>query len=297
MFSLESRKYGPDLRNFATEYLSKHTHPQFLYMLLPLTIPSLADLSRALFRRRWTRVVRALIRKRRNMVHRLTAATSDVHGAPCDLFDLMVSARDPEAEHPLSDEQLGDQVATMILAGNETTATALFWSLYLLSLDPTTQEELADSVAVMDGATDMSRLSFVRAVTDEAIRLYPPVFVISRTALGADSVAGYSIKSKDVLPISPRLLHQHEKLWQNPNALIPQRFMPGLLPNRFAYMPFGAGPRICIGAHFALVETTLALGKIAQIFRVELISKQPVGPVGAFTTQPDHSPVFRLVER
>ena len=98
-------------------------------------------------------------------------------------------------------------------------------------------------------------------------------------------------QAKDVILIAPWLLHRHEKLWRDPNAFIPQRFMPpSPPPERFAYMPFGAGPRICIGAHFALVEATLALAKLVGAFRIELADKTPVIPIGVVTTQPDRSP-------
>lgn len=300
MFSLEMGEHGAALRNFVTEYMAQYAHPRLLDMLLPLAVPSPTDIGRALFRRRWTRFVSMLIRERRAITRPSAGPASGEQGAPLDLFDLMVSARDPETGEAFSDKQLGDEVATMILAGHETTATSLFWSLYLLALDPTTQEELADSVkpVTVGAATEMSKLPLARAVIDEAIRLYPPVVLIARAALGPDTVAGHAIQPGEMLRVSPWLLHRHERLWHDPNAFMPRRFMPGTPPpDRFAYMPFGAGPRVCIGAHFALVETTLALAKIIQTFRVEIISKRPVIPIGAVTTQPDHSPVFRLIRR
>ena len=115
------------------------------------------------------------------------AAGKNEGAPPRDLFDLMGAARDPETGEAFTDEQLGDEVATMILAGHETTATALFWSLYLLALDPATQEELAAEVqgATVDGALEIERLKFTRAVIDETMRLYPPAFLIARAAAGA----------------------------------------------------------------------------------------------------------------
>lgn len=98
--------------------------------------------------------------------------------------------------------------------------------------------------------------------------------------------------------IAPWLLHRHDKLWSDPNAFVPERFLPGVpSPDRFAYLPFGVGPRVCIGAHFALVEATLALAKIVGTFRIELIDTEPVIPIGVVTTQPDRSPLFRLTPR
>ena len=132
--------------------------------------------------------------------------------------------------------QLADQVATMILAGHETTATALFWSLYLLSLDRNAQEELAAEARatahMQPGELDVTKLTFTRAVLDEAMRLYPPAFLIARAALGADTIAGESVQTRDVIMIAPWLLHRHEKLWENPNAFMPQRFLPAVTTAR-----------------------------------------------------------------
>jgi unspecific monooxygenase len=106
------------------------------------------------------------------------------------------------------------------------------------------------------------------------------------------------VKPADVILIAPWLLHRHEKLWDEPNAFKPARFMPGAPPpDRFAYLPFGVGPRVCIGAHFALVEATLALARIVGAFKIELLETQAVLPVGVVTTQPDRSPMFRIVPR
>ncbi len=293
MFSFEMGRHGPALRDFVMEYGERLARPHFLDLLLPLGWPSPQDFSRARFRKRWTHFVAMLMTERR-------AAGKHEGAPPRDLFDLMGAARDPETGEAFTDEQLGDQVATMILAGHETTATALFWSLYLLALDPASQDELAAEVqgATVDGALDIERLKFTRAVVDETMRLYPPAFLIARAAAGPDTIAGMPVKKKDVILIAPWLLHRHEKLWRDPNAFIPARFMPGAPPpDRFAYLPFGVGARVCIGAHFALVEATLALAKIIGAFRVELLDKEPVMPIGVVTTQPDRSPMFRIARR
>src|SRR3954451_22520280 len=293
MFSFGMDRHGPTLRNFVMEYGARLGRPYLLDMVLPLSWPSPMDFARARFRKRWTEFVAMLIAERRDMGKKEGAP-------PRDLFDLMGEARDPETGQAFSDEQLGDQVATMILAGHETTATALFWSLYLLALDPVTQEELAAEVkvATISGALDLERLKFTRAVVDETMRLYPPAFLIARAAAAPDTIAGMPVKKNDVVLIAPWLLHRHEKLWRDPNAFIPQRFMPPAPPpDRFAYLSFGVGARICVGAHFALVESTLALARIIGAFRVELLDKAPVMPMGVVTTQPDRSPMFRITRR
>jgi unspecific monooxygenase len=293
MFSFGMERHGAALRDFVMEYGARLARPHLLDLLLPLGWPSPQDFSRARFRKRWTRFVAMLMAERR-------AAGKNDGAPPRDLFDLMVAARDPETGESFTDEQLGDQVATMILAGHETTATALFWSLYLLALDPATQDQLAAEVqgATVNGALDIEQLKFTRAVVDETMRLYPPAFLIARAAAAPDTIAGMAVRKNDVILIAPWLLHRHEKLWRDPNAFIPSRFMPGTPPpDRFAYLPFGVGARICIGAHFALVEATLALAKMIGAFRVELLDKEPVMPIGVVTTQPDRSPMFRITRR
>ncbi len=293
MFSFEMGRHGTTLRDFVIEYGERLARPYLLDLVLPLNWPSPMDFSRARFRRRWTRFIGKLMAERR-------AAGKNEGAPPRDLFDLMGVARDPETNEAFTEEQLGDEVATMIVAGHETTATALFWALYLLALDPATQEELATEAkgATINDVADVERLHFTRAVVDEAVRLYPPAFLIARAALAPDSIAGLPVRKDDAILIAPWLLHRHEKLWRNPNAFIPSRFMPGAPPpDRFAYLPFGAGARVCIGAHFALVEATLVLARIIGTFRITLLDREPVMPVGVVTTQPDRSPMFRLTRR
>ncbi len=293
MFSFGMAEHGATLRNFVIEYASRLARPHLFDLLLPLGWPTFQDIQRRFFRRRWTAFVRKLIVERR--------ATAKPEAAARDLFDLMVAARDPETGQAFSDDNLIDQVATMILAGHETTATALFWSLYLLAQDPATQDDVAREAKAAEASAgdepEIDGLKFTRAVLDETMRLYPPAFLIARAASGPDTIDGKTVSKGDAIFIAPWLLHRHEKLWDNPNAFIPQRFLSGPAPDRFAYLPFGVGPRVCIGAHFALVEATLALAKIVGRFRIDLLSTQPVMPMGVVTTQPDYSPMFRITQR
>ena len=150
---------------------------------------------------------------------------------------------------------------------------------------------------VATGADAQRMREFTRAVIDETMRLYPPAFLIARAAAGPDTIAGRPVRKHDVILIAPWLLHRHEKLWREPNAFVPQRFMTETPPDRFAYLPFGVGARVCIGAHFALVEATLALAKVIGAFRISLADKEPVLPIGVVTTQPNRSPVFTIKPR
>ncbi|WP_027573082.1 cytochrome P450 [Bradyrhizobium sp. WSM1743] len=293
MFSFGMDRHGATLRNFIMEYAARLGRPYFLDMVLPVSWPSPMDLARARFRKRWTEFVAMLIAERRS------AGKKD--GAPPrDLFDLMDEARDPETGKGFSDEQLIDEVATMILAGHETTATALFWALYLLALDPDTQEEVASETRGehLDSIADIDRQKFTRAVIEETMRLYPPAFLVARAARDKDNAAGVEIGKGNIIMIAPWLLHRHEKLWDQPNAFIPKRFLAKEPPDRFAYLPFGAGPRVCIGAPFAQAESVLALARLIGAFRVALADQAaPVIPHGVVTTQPDHSPMFRITRR
>jgi len=130
------------------------------------------------------------------------------------------------------------------------------------------------------------------------MRLYPPAFVIPRAARERDEVVGVQIQPGDIIVVSPWVLHRHRRRWTDPDAFDPERFMPGAPPvDRYTYLPFGLGPRVCIGAHFALAEATLVLSRLLRNFRIELVSRKPVMPIGVVTTQPDHQPPFTLHAR
>jgi unspecific monooxygenase len=261
---------------------------------VPIGIPTPHDWARAWFRRGWIRLIDQI------MAERLKAKTHA--SGPRDLLDLLMAARDPESGEGFSPKQLRDQIATMILAGHETTAVALCWSVYLLAQLPEVQERIAQEAAsaLSDSGEEaqVSKLTYTRAMLDEVMRLYPPAYVIVRAARQWDTVAGVEMKPGDLAIIAPWLLHRHRKRWQEPDAFIPERFLPSApAVDRFAYLPFGVGPRVCIGAHFALTEATLVLAELMRSFRIELMTTRPVLPVAVVTTQPDHAPQFHLQPR
>ena len=279
MFSLEMQRYGGEMRRMLTEYAADHARPSMMDLVLPPSIPTWGDFGRKRFQRRWMALIESI------MHDRLAAPASD---PPRDLFDLLRAARDPETGVGFSPDELRDQVATLILAGHETTAVTLFWALTLLARVPETQDALA--------AGPTGPLS--RAVVHEAMRLYPPAYLIVREALGPDVAGGEQIARRDIVMIAPWVLHRHRGLWRDPDVFDPARFLPDAPPPpRFSYLPFGAGPRICVGAQFALTEATLVLSAVIGRFSVALDSDRPVLPVGIVTTQPDHAPAFRLSQR
>ena len=292
MFSLEMKSHSLQLRDYVLRYSGTLSQPHMLDVLLPIGIPTPWDIGRSWFRRRWMAFVERLIRER------TTAA--DQMEAPRDLLDLLVMARDPDTGKEFRPDKLRDQVATMLLAGHETTAVSLCWALYLLALAPHVQERVYEEArgADLERGSTLETLSFTRAVIDETLRLYPPAYVIVRTAKGRDQFAGLDVKRGDLIVVAPWLLHRHKRRWVEPDAFRPERFLPGAPPvDRYSYLPFGVGPRICIGAHFALTEATLALASLVRNFRIELIDSEPVLPVAIVTTQPDRRPSFRLHRR
>jgi len=289
MFSLEMQHYGTRLRELLTEYGIRFAQPKLFDMLLPPSVPTFRGLLRWRFQQRWMRLIDDLMRER-------LREPEPEH--PRDLFDLLRAAHDPETGERFSRVQLRDQLATLLLAGHETTAVTLFWALTLLALDPAEQQRLADESRGLDITMDvLPRLVRTRAVVNETLRLYPPAFAIARESLGPDRLGEFDLPARTVLIIAPWVLHRHRRYWRDPDAFDPDRFMPDApQPPRFAYLPFGAGPRVCIGAQFALTEAVLVLASIIQRFRVELVDDPPL-PVAIVTTQPGHQAMFRMVAR
>jgi unspecific monooxygenase len=191
----------------------------------------------------------------------------------------------------------------LITAAHETTAVAMFWALFLVAATPEVGERIAAEAALLDlgpngSAEALSRLVYTRAVVQEALRLYPPAFTLARQARRADTAGGIAIPAGAILMIAPWVLHRHRRLWEEPERFDPGRFLPGAPPpERCAYLPFGMGPRVCIGAQFALTEATLVLAAMIQAFHIERAYSEPVVPVAIVTTQPDHPPLFRLASR
>lgn len=294
MFSLEMRAHGAAMRRMLTEFAVSHARPRLLDLLLPPNIPTFRDLGRRRFQTRWMGLIETIMRPR---------LSEPVPDQPRDLFDLLRAARDPETGTGFSDTELRDQVATMILAGHETTAVALFWTLTLLAQSPAHQDLLAREVEGLDlsppnAHAALAALPYTRAVLNESLRLFPPAFTIVREAIGPDRIGATDIRRNDVIMIAPWVLHRHEAYWTDPDAFDPTRFLPDAPPPpRFAYLPFGAGPRICVGAQFALTEAAIALATLIQAFSVALIDDRPVLPSAVVTTQPDHAPLFRLTRR
>lgn len=221
-----------------------------------------------------------------------TQATGENAG---DLLGMLLAARDEETGEGMSDRQLRDEVVTIFAAGHETTAVAMSWTWYLLSQHPQCEARLHEELdQVLAGRApcfaDLEQLPYTRMVFEEAIRLYPPAFSLTRVAAADDSVGPHHIPKGAMVTLSPWVTHRNPRLWPDPERFDPERFLPEAVRQRhkFAYFPFGGGPRVCIGNSFALMEGRLILAALAQRYRLRLEPDHPVKPQGRITLRPRH---------
>lgn len=240
-----------------------------------------------------TEVVNGIIQERRK---------SDLETE--DLLGMLMSARDEETGEGMSDQQLRDEVMTIMLAGHETTAVALAWTFYLLSEHPTVREELeAEMDGVLNGRLpnidDVPTLTYTTMVLEESMRLYPPAYAIARWGNEPDEVGGYATPANAVITMSPYITHRHPEFWDDPERFDPQRFSPERKAERprYAYLPFGGGPRLCIGNNFAMTEAILLLASIVQRYRLTLLPGIPVELEPLITLRPKGKLMMTLSER
>lgn len=232
-------------------------------------------------------IINGLIQRRRAHVAQNGAE------AGSDLLGLLLAARDDETDAALGDREVRDQMATFFLAGHETTATALAWTWYLLSHAPDVEAKLhAELNAVLGGRaatyTDYDKLVYTRMVLEETMRLYPPAHTTARQANAADRFGNIAIPAGAMVIVSPYIMQRHRLYWRNPDAFDPENFAPekAAQRRRYTYLPFGAGPRICIGQGFAMIEAVLILATLAQKLRVRLQPGAKVTPVAKITLRP-----------
>jgi enediyne biosynthesis protein E7 len=174
-------------------------------------------------------------------------------------------------------------VVTMLLAGHETTASTLSWTWYLVSRNPAVEAALREeATGVLGGRPpafeDLSRLPYTTMVVQEAMRLYPPVWGLPRKAVAADEIDGYRVPAGADVMICPYTLQRHPGFWAEPDQFRPERFAPSAPPpgHRYAYIPFGAGPRVCVGSHLGMMEAVLVTAMVARRFRFELAAADPL---------------------
>ncbi len=249
---------------------------------LPLAIPTRTNRRFLAARRALDSVVYGVIAERRQ--------TPTDHG---DLLSMFMLAEDEETGERMTDQQLRDEIMTMMLAGHETTANALIWTWYVLAQHPEVEAKLsAELDEVLGGRPptidDLPQLRYTLQVIQESMRLYPPIYLFSRSATEDDEIGGYHIPAGSTVSMSPYAMHRHPDYWDDPEQFNPERFNPeaSAQRHRFTYIPFAAGPRQCIGNSFALTELQLVLATVAQRYQLQLVPDHAVEPVAAITLRP-----------
>ena len=213
-----------------------------------------------------------------------------------DLLSMLLLAQDTEeGSGGMSDEQLRDEVMTLFLAGHETTANALAWTWYLLSQNPEVEAQMHAEIDEVLGARlptfeDVPRLSYTERVLTEAMRLYPPVWVMGRRSVSACKIGGYYVPAKSIVLLSQYVVHRDERYYVEPEKFDPDRWLPEAKAGRpkYAYFPFGGGPRLCIGEAFAWMEGILILAVIAQKWKLRLVPGHPIKTQPLITLRPKH---------
>jgi cytochrome P450 len=255
-------------------------------MLLPpflryLPIPSMARVRRA--GKQLDEIAYGMIRERR--------ASANDNG---DMLSLLMQARDEDGSG-MSDKQLRDEAITFLLAGHETTALSLSWAWYLLSLNPEVEQKLHQELQqVLAGRTpqtgDLPQLIYTEKVVKEVMRLYPPAWAVARTVAKECEVAGYLLPVGANVVVSPWVMHRDARFFTDPLKFDPDRWSPERAQTvpKYAYFPFGAGPRGCVGQSFAMMEAIFLLATITQKFRFDVVPDHPVVPMPSVTLRPKH---------
>ena len=230
----------------------------------------------------------------RGLLRRLIAARLEMRsGGEDDIAGDIIAARHPESGRGFDLEELVDQIGVFFLAGHETTASTVTWALFILSQRPEMAARARAEIdaVVGDGPLDLEaakRLVFLRAVLKETLRLYPPGAFLPRVALRPMEIGGHRVPRGGMVMIAPWIIHRHRRLWDEPDHFDPDRFLGARekAQTQGAYLPFGVGPRVCIGGAFALTEGTLILARLLRRYRIEVTNAEKVRPVVRLTTRP-----------
>lgn len=292
LFSVDLRAEARELTGAVLTVLDHIIHRARHPISLPLSFPTSRNREFRQALDKLDRAVYAIIQDRRQHKSPPTQEAGD-------LLALLLQAQDEDTGQGMDDRQLRDEVITLIIAGHETVASALTWTWYLLSQHAGVQNQLDQELQQVLGgklptSEDLSDLPITRMVFQESLRLYPPAWMISRKALQRDQLPdsrlemSHEIRAGGLVVISPYVIHRHPHYWDNPERFDPWRFSPQRENDqpRFAYIPFGGGPRLCIGDSFALFEARLIIASIAQSYRLQLVPDHPVEVEALVTLRP-----------
>ncbi|MFN8674511.1 MAG: cytochrome P450 [Candidatus Sericytochromatia bacterium] len=214
-----------------------------------------------------------------------------------DIISLLLNAKDPQTGEKLTEKEVKDEAITLLTAGHETTACALSWLWYLLGLNTDKQEKLYQEIGNLDilncNLEDIQKIKYSKMVFDETLRLYPPAYSMPREAINDDIIKGYLIPKKSVIIVSCYTVHRREDLWEKPEEFYPEHFIEEAVEKRhkFAFFPFSGGPRVCIGANFAYMETQIIISMLAKKFRFELEPNQKIEADTTFSLKPKN-PIY-----
>jgi cytochrome P450 len=221
-----------------------------------------------------------------------------------NLLQIMLKAQDEETGRGMDDRQLRDELVTLFFAGFETTARSLTWGWYLLDRHPEVLERIAaEADTVLAGRhpthADLGKLTYTRQVVDETLRLYPPTAMLARQTIDEDEIGGYPIPVRGMITLVPWIVHRHTDFWPEPEKFDPERFTAEASAKRpkYAYIPFAAGPRVCLGNSFALMEMVYAFAMAAERFRFERINDEPIKAEFSGATRPARPLMMRVTPR
>ncbi len=294
LFSVSTRGSADKVGGALSVALREAVRRTFAIVELPLRVPTPRNVA-----------YREAMRSLDSVVYGIIAERRKAPGGDDDLLSMLIDTRDEATGEAMTDAQLRDEVMTLFLAGHETTANQLAWTFYLLSKHPAERRRLETEIDTVLGDRsptfdDLAKLTRTRMTIDESMRIFPPVWMFGRTALEDDVVRGYRIPKRSFVGVSPYLLHRHPAYWKNPEGFDPDRFdaTASVGRHKYAYLPFGGGPRVCIGNHFAIMEAQVVLSILSRRFRVELapgarveleplITLRPKGGIAVTVTRRD----------
>lgn len=300
LFSIDLRREAGELAQAVLVLLDHVVWRARTLSVVPQALPTVRNLRFRAALARLDRAVYQMIDDRR----RLAAGNQ---AGPKDLLTMLMAARDDvpinqptgqpvdQASRSMSDRQLRDEVITLLIAGHETVASALTWTWYLLAQHPAIYRRLSAEVGRVLGshvptADDLPALDYTRMVFEEALRLYPPAWIITRRALADDQLGRYRVPAGALVVLSPYVTHRLPAYWTAPEGFDPERFTPEATATRprFAYFPFGGGPRLCIGNNFAMIEAQMVLAAVVQRYRLDLVPGQDIAPEPSVTLRPKY---------
>ena len=291
--------FGSDVDRYARE-VAEILDVVNLYMLEIRALMTLHSWIPTPYNLKWRRAVRRLDR----IVYGMIEARRRDGAGRGDILDHLLRAVDEATGKGLDERQIRDEVVTLMLAGHETSANALAWTLYLLGTHPDVESRLAETLArALNGAPatagDLPAIPYLKQVVQESMRIFPPVWGYARRAERREEFNGYVLPNNAYVAVLPYALHRHPEFWSDPERFDPDRFHPNRAEGRhpYSYLPFAAGPRTCIGAGMAMLENQLALAQILQRFRVHIVPDHPVETTAKVTLKPRYGIAATLSRR